>query len=108
LGQNQAAIFDYNRAIDINPNLAILYLNRGFAKYKLGNKREAISDFDRAISLKSNFTQAYVNRGILKSQSGDKVGAISDLIKAAELFRQQGNVTDYQEAIKLVKKMREK
>ena len=52
LGNQRQAISDFDRAIEINPNLARAYNNRGTAYGKLGNHRQAISDFDRAIEIK--------------------------------------------------------
>ena len=41
----------YDRAIEINPDFAKAYYNRGVAYGKLGNHRQAISDYDRAIEI---------------------------------------------------------
>ena len=42
---------DYDRAIEIRPDYANAYYNRGAAKHKLGNKRGAKADRKRAIEL---------------------------------------------------------
>ena len=105
LGQKQAAISDYDKAIAINPNFAEAYYNRGNAKSDLGQKHAAISDYDKAIAINPNYANAYNNRGSVKFELGQKQGAISDLKKAAELFRQQNRMDDYQQAIGLIQKI---
>ena len=105
LGENKDAISDYNQVIVIDPKHALAYYNRGTANLNLGNKQEAIIDYDRAIALNPNDVRSYNNRGIAKSNLGDKQGAIMDTKKAAELFRQQGQIDLYQKAIIRLKKL---
>lgn len=45
------AIADYTRAVELNPNLADAYGNRGILLYNLGNKQRAIADLQRAADL---------------------------------------------------------
>jgi S1-C subfamily serine protease/tetratricopeptide (TPR) repeat protein len=102
LGKKSEAIGDYDRAIALNPKFAQAYYNRGNAKYALGNKPGAIGDYDLAIALNPQDAQAYNNRGIAKLKLGNKQG-IADLTSAAELFRQQGQIADYQKVTRFVK-----
>ncbi|WYL92809.1 MAG: tetratricopeptide repeat protein [Gloeotrichia echinulata IR180] len=51
LGDNKAAIEDFNQALQINPNSALTYYNRGFARADLGDKQGAIEDFQQAAKL---------------------------------------------------------
>ena len=43
------AITYYDKAIKVNPNYKIIYLNRGSAYYNLGFYRQAVSDWENAI-----------------------------------------------------------
>jgi tetratricopeptide (TPR) repeat protein/S1-C subfamily serine protease len=104
LGNKKEAIADYDRAIAINHKYAQAYYNRGAIKSDLGNKKEAIVDFNRAIVVNPKYAEAYGNRGIAKSDLGNKQGAITDMSTAAELFRQQGRMDLYQQAIGNLKK----
>ncbi len=44
---------DFNKAIELNPDLAEAFNNRGLLNRKLGHIEEAMRDFDKAIELKS-------------------------------------------------------
>jgi tetratricopeptide (TPR) repeat protein len=78
-------IQDYNKAIELNPDFADAYNNRGIAKYDLGDYRGAIQDYNKAIELNPDFADAYYNRGIAKYDLGDKNGSCLDWSKAGEL-----------------------
>jgi tetratricopeptide (TPR) repeat protein/S1-C subfamily serine protease len=107
LGNNQAGIADYDRAIALNPECVEAYTNRGNAKSALGDKQGAIADADRAIALNPKYAEAFGNRSLAKSALGNKQGAIEDMSYAAELFRQQGRMNLYQQAMDLLKKIQE-
>ena len=62
----EEAISEYTKAIEIDPENAIAYNNRGVAHYKsLKNDgyEKAMADYDKAISLDPDFVTAYINRG---------------------------------------------
>ena len=48
LGDNQGALDDYSKGIEINPQYAVAFYNRGNAKYALGDKEGACSDWRKA------------------------------------------------------------
>jgi tetratricopeptide (TPR) repeat protein len=50
-GDFQGAIGDYNQVIKLNPDFALAYVNRGFARSDLGDKQGAIEDLQKAIAL---------------------------------------------------------
>ncbi|MEH1820406.1 MAG: tetratricopeptide repeat protein [Nostoc sp.] len=105
LGDNQAAIEDYNQAIQINPNYANTYYNRGLARYNLGDNQAAIEDYNQAIKINPNYANAYYNRGNSQSNLGNKQAAIEDFRKSADLYKQQGKESDYQDALKRIKQL---
>ena len=79
------AIEAYSQSIDLRPQVASSYNNRGVVYWKKGDFDLAITDFDKVIGLKSNDAKAYTNRGIVYSSKGDHDKAIIDHTKAIEL-----------------------
>ena len=57
------AIADYNMAIELKPDYAQAYVNRGNAYRDKGVIDRAIADYSKAIELKPDYAQAYYNRG---------------------------------------------
>ena len=51
MGQNERAIEDSDRAIDLNPKRAESYVTRALAYTLLGNDEQAEHDVDRAVQL---------------------------------------------------------
>ena len=79
------AINAYDKALELNPNDASAFNNRGFAYSNLGKYRQAILDYDRAIELNPKDADAYYNRGNAYSRLGNSIYANQDLKKAANL-----------------------
>jgi len=50
---------DCNKAIELDPENAVAYCNRGNAKLELDQKELAIADYDKAIELDLNDAEAY-------------------------------------------------
>ena len=97
LGDEKGAVEDFNRATTIDPNLVIAYFNRGNIKSKLGDKKGAVEDYSRIITIDPDYASAYFKRGQIEYDNlGDKTVGIQDMEKAAELFRQQGQIVKYQ------------
>jgi Tfp pilus assembly protein PilF len=46
-----------------------------------------------------NYAKAYYDRAVVRSTIGDKQRAIKDFEKAAVLFRQQGDLDNYRQAV---------
>ena len=84
-GQYKAAIEHYTAALQLNPDLAELYHNRGTLKNALGQKRAAIADWDAALKCNPALTEAYFNRGAAKNTLGDHEGGIADCTVAIGL-----------------------
>lgn len=88
-----------SQAIEINPNYAQAYSNRGFVHLQQGNIQQALTDLNQAIEINPNYTSAYYHRGLTHVQLGKKEAAIADFQKAADLSRQQGDMTLYQSSL---------
>ena len=84
-GNYSQSIFEYNKAIELNPNNAESYHFRGVAYERQGNFSQAISDYTKSIELDSNNAQVYLNRSHAYSEQGDLPKVIADCIKALEI-----------------------
>ncbi len=84
-GQLSKAIAEYNMAIEISPEYAPVYNNRGFAYVGKGEYDQAIADFNKAIEIDPKFAMAYNNRGYVYSVKAEYDQAISDSNRAIAL-----------------------
>ena len=84
-GEYKGAIRDYDRVLEIDPDFADAYYNRGVAKVRLREFQEAIEDFDKAIDSKPDDIFCYLNRGVAKDQIKEFQEAIEDFDKAIDL-----------------------
>ena len=82
------AIFNFTKAIELNPNYTTAYKERGFAKTYLEDYQGAIDDFSKVIKLDPKDAEAYRNRGIAKREVGDFNSSLEDL----GIAKEQGDV----------------
>jgi len=87
-GQAKLAIDDFNRSIQLFPEHAATYNNRGNLLLALGLPKEAIRDFDRAVLLSPGFSAAYANRAASFDKLGQADDALRDYTRAIELIPQ--------------------
>ena len=76
------AIADHTKAIELDPDDATAYNNRGVAYSTKKEYDRAIEDFNKAIELNPNDVDAYHNRGETWLQMGEWEKAKSDLTTA--------------------------
>jgi tetratricopeptide (TPR) repeat protein len=86
--QAKEAIDDFNKSIQLSPDNATVYNNRGNALMDLGHPDEAVKDFDRAIALSPDYGAAHNNRGNAHAALGQYDPAFQDYRKAVELMPQ--------------------
>lgn len=84
-GDYKNAIELYNEAIELNPNYAKAYSNRGWAYSDLKHYERAVQDCSKAIELDSNYNWAWNNRGVALNELKQYERAIQDFNKAIEL-----------------------
>ncbi len=85
LGDYEAAVADFDKAIQLESDYDVAYYKRGNAKYELGDYKDAIADYDKAIQLAGNYVIAYHKRGNAKYELGDYKDAVADYDKAIQL-----------------------
>lgn len=91
LGQYAEAVDSYSTAIDMQPESAQFYNDRGCTYNRLEEYNKAISDLDKAIELDPKFASAYNNRGYAYDRLEEYDKAISDFKKSIELDPKQAN-----------------
>lgn len=84
-GNYQAAINDFNKAIELNRFYADAYINRGLSNNYLGKYYMGISDLDKAIKLQPQNATAFLNRGNAYLNTGNYSKAMTDFDKSIEL-----------------------
>ena len=92
IGQINKAIEHYSRVIELNPNNAATYNNRGAAYYIKGDYERVIVDYTKMIELKPDDAKTYYNRGKIYREKGDIDLAIADFNTVIQLK------SDYTEA----------
>ncbi|KGG17189.1 tetratricopeptide repeat protein [Prochlorococcus sp. MIT 0602] len=115
----EGAMNDFNKAIEIDPNNALAYYFRGYAKYyELEVYSGAISDYSKAIEIDPSNSNFYTARGFSKQAIKDSIGATNDFFKALEinprnadayygrgiaqqLYNKEGAIEDYSKAIEI-------
>jgi len=92
-GDFEEAIKSYNRVIELEPNWAEAYVQRGYARRMNHDLDKALEDYDKATELDPRTTaknrvvaQAYTNRGQILSLQLKLEDAISDFSKAIRFF----------------------
>jgi tetratricopeptide (TPR) repeat protein len=81
----EAALKDFNKAIEIDPRSVEAYNNRGIVLGIMGNHYRAIQDFNMAIDLKPFDSEAYKSRGVSKLYLQQKEAGCLDLAKAEQM-----------------------
>ncbi|MGO9597505.1 MAG: tetratricopeptide repeat protein [Isosphaeraceae bacterium] len=85
-GDDDSAIRDFSKAIELNPKYAGAYLDRGISLTAKGKLREAIADLREAIKLDPKYSFNYNALGVALTRAGDHDEAIANYTKAIEVF----------------------
>ncbi len=79
------SIQDLNKSIEIKPDHAEAYYQRGFAKTKLEDFRGSIQDYNKSIEFNPKCAEAYYQRGLAKINLKQRDEGCLDLSKSGEL-----------------------
>lgn len=75
----------YDKVMELSPDFAYAYYNRGQVKERYNDYRAAILDYNEAIKRYPEFAEAYYNRGLSRLKAKDTERGLDDLRKAGEL-----------------------
>ena len=81
----EKSIKHYTKAIELKPDIASTYTNRGNTYEKISDFDQAIIDHSQAIQLNPDYAEAYNNRGIAYMKKGDLDQAIRNYNQAIQL-----------------------
>jgi len=85
-GRIEAAIADFDTALELDPRQPEAYLNKGAALVRQGHEREALPLFTVALEHRTNRPAlAHFGRAIALEELGDVAAAYRDYRRAAEL-----------------------
>jgi tetratricopeptide (TPR) repeat protein len=90
--QYDEALTALDQSIEINPNFAEAFYNRGLTHYCMNDMDLAIEDFDRSLQLGFDDVLLYRNRGNAYARKGDVERALSDYAQAIALEPENGGV----------------
>jgi tetratricopeptide (TPR) repeat protein len=86
LGNPQAALDDFDRAIELDPRyVAIVYFGKGNIHSELYDYEAAIAEYTYAIELIPWYADAYFNRGWIYYTQGNLQAALADYSRAIEI-----------------------
>ena len=85
VGTYDQAMRHFDRAIQIWPEYADAYLNRGLAEHGASHRVEALADLGKALDLDPNLTRAYNARGQIYLENGDVRKTIRDCSRSIQV-----------------------
>jgi tetratricopeptide (TPR) repeat protein len=85
LGDHALAIADFDSALVLAPDDAVLHLNRGAARIHDGRPADAIADYDAAIRIRPDWHLPYFNRAVALTDLGQRAAALRDYERAIRL-----------------------
>ncbi|MBF0194859.1 MAG: tetratricopeptide repeat protein [Magnetococcales bacterium] len=85
IDRHDLAIEQFQKAINYDPNIALLHYNLGTSFYQLGNREASINAAKKSIALDPDFPEAYSSLGNTLTELGKLNEAIKSLQKAIVL-----------------------
>ena len=82
---NEAAMKEFSKAIELDSDYSLAYYNRALIYYQRGDLDSSLSEYSKAIELDPKNPYWTYERGFLYLQLGDQERAILDLEKSLQL-----------------------
>ena len=92
VGQSQEAIFHYEEALRIKPDLAMVHNNFGIVLGQAGKIDDAIRHYEQALRIKPDYDDAHYNLGNALRQEGKTKEAIEHYEEALRIKRDYAEV----------------
>ncbi|THB70910.1 MAG: tetratricopeptide repeat protein, partial [Desulfovibrio sp.] len=84
-GDTQAALADFEQALELDPDKAAYWYDRGVLRKESGDLQGALEDLTRAVDLDSSHALAHMERASCLQRLGDSGAAAQDRERLAEL-----------------------
>ena len=81
-GDNDRAIADYDKAIEIDPKYAPAYNGRAMVYFTAGKPAQGLPDVEKSLELRPDYPEALDTRGLIFEALGRKQEAIADFRRA--------------------------
>lgn len=81
----ESALDDFSRAIELNPNYADYWLNRGILNQYMGNWDNALADYEAYLNFNPEDSEAYLSMAQIYLTLGDLTNTLSSLDSAIEI-----------------------
>jgi tetratricopeptide (TPR) repeat protein len=94
-GNNDSAMEEFTRAIELDPEYYFAYYNRALVHNQRGELESSLADYNKAIELHPDNAYWTFERGFLYLELGEREKAIIDLERALEL----GLPPDYRQRV---------
>jgi tetratricopeptide (TPR) repeat protein len=94
-GDSTGALTNYNKAIEINPELGEVYSRRAFLEQMNSNLDASLADYNTTINLGSGKAEDYGTRGIIEQTKGNIAAALADYDMAIKLEPEWAEVYTY-------------
>jgi predicted O-linked N-acetylglucosamine transferase (SPINDLY family) len=75
----------FNKAINLKPEFAFAYNNRGLIFKDKGKIEDALADYQKALTINPNYADPYNNIGIIRGKQGDQKAALELFLQALKL-----------------------
>jgi tetratricopeptide (TPR) repeat protein len=82
---NDRALADFNKAIELDPKFGFAYYNRGKIYFQNGQFDLALKDYNVVLETSPRFLDALSNRGAILAKLGQREKALADLNLAIEI-----------------------
>ena len=84
-GRHDAALADFERALELDPKSAEAWMTRGTLFMRTARTERALADFDRALALDARHVEALGRRCVVRMRLKRLDDALADCAKAAEI-----------------------
>jgi len=96
----QESIYDYSKAIELDPADIDSYIYRAYSYLKLNKQNEALPDLNKGIEFKPQASVLYANRAMIELNIGDMAGCWADCNRCLSLDSSNAEVYNYRAIIK--------